>query len=387
MKFPLNQQNFPTAYRFGSALVRGMRTTGRLQITSNFPGQRWRLSSRIANEPLAAKQRSLLRVLAIAHSQGLSTPEWIANLADEHHGRYRRRLLRLAGRLQAGSSLVEALEQTPDALSDEMVLAIRFGQQSGTLAATFDQLLATPADGGVETSPTARYGMFYLVGMMLLYLLVLSFLALRIFPTLMQIAEEFEYHPPAAMRSLRAVGRFLEGTFFLWVLVGFAGLRLVTSGVMQRFYRRVWASRLLRPVVRLRSAELLRLLSPAVAAGRPLGGALSTLARHHYDRNVRAKLLFARNEVEQGSDPWSSLSAAGLLQRDESEALAGSTSNGTRAWLMHRLADRHQRQFGRRVGLLMSLLQPAIVLAMAAIVAWIGFAFFGFLSGIILILA
>ncbi|QDV67839.1 Type II secretion system protein F [Rosistilla carotiformis] len=387
MKFPFNQQNFPTAYRLGRALARGVRSAGRLEITGHLPHQRWRLSSRIANEPLAAKQRSLLRILAVAHREGLPTAQWVANLADEHHGRYRRRLLRLARRLQSGSSLVEALEQTPDALSDEMVLAIRFGHQSGTLRATFDQLLATPVDDVGEASPTARYSMFYLVGMMLLYFLVLSFLALRILPTLMHIAEEFEWNPSTAIRTLMAVSRFLEGTFLLWVLLGFAILRLVTSGMMRRFYRRVWASRLLRPVVRLRSAELLRLLSPAVAAGRPLGSALSTLARHHYDRNVRAKLLFARNEVEQGSDPWSALSVAGLLQRDESQALAGSTSNGTRAWLMHRLADRHQRQFGGRVALLLSLLQPAIVLALAGIVAWIGFAFFGFLSGIILMLA
>ncbi|QDS86866.1 Type II secretion system protein F [Rosistilla ulvae] len=386
MKLPFNEQNFPTANRAGRKLARGLRAIGRLEIGGNLPGRRWRLSSRIANEPLAAKQRTLLRVLAIAHSEGQPTPQWVENLADEHHGRYRRRLLRLTRRLESGASLVDALEQTPDALSDQMVLAIRFGYQSGTLRETFDQLLATPADDG-GAIPTVRHSMFYLAGSMLMYFLIVSFLFLRILSTLLQIANEFEWEPPAAIRTLVAAGRFFESTFLLWVLLGFAALRLVTSGVMQRFYRRVWASRLLRPVVRLRSAELLRLLSPAVASGRPLGGALSTLARHHYDRNVRAKLLFARNEVEQGSDPWSSLSVAGLLQRDESQALAGSTSNRTRAWLMHRLADRHQRQFGRRVTLLLSLLQPAIVLAMAAIVAWIGFAFFGFLSGIILILA
>lgn len=344
---------------------------------------RWRLSSRIIHESIAIKQRSLLQILAMANRDGLDTAQWVANLAAEHHGPYRRRLLRLARRLQAGTALVDALEQTPDVLSDEMVLAIRFGSQSGTLSASLQRLLSSPVRDSEVSYPTVQHSFFYLTGMVALFCIVISFMSFKIIPFFSHIANEFGWEAPQALQNLISASRFLESTFLLWVVLGFVGLRLITSATMRRFYRRVWAARLLRRVVRLRSAELLNLLSPAVAAGRPLGAALSTLARHHYDRNIRARLLFARNEVEQGAEPWSALSSAGLLSVDESQALVASTCNGTRAWLMHRLADRHQQQYGRRVALLLSLLQPAIVLALAGIVVWIGFAFFGFLGGII----
>ena len=77
-----------------------------------FRAARWRLSTWWLSDTLDAMQHSLLRILAVAHRERLELAPLVANLAEEHRGRYRRRLRRLARRLNEGTALVDALEQT-----------------------------------------------------------------------------------------------------------------------------------------------------------------------------------------------------------------------------------------------------------------------------------
>ena len=108
-----------------------------------FRGPTWYVSTWFG-DGLATQQRSLLRMLSVAHRERLEMGPLIHCLADEHRGRYRWRLRRLAKLLESGTPLVEALEQTPDALDDDTVLALRFGSQTGALASTFEMLIAGP---------------------------------------------------------------------------------------------------------------------------------------------------------------------------------------------------------------------------------------------------
>ena len=77
-----------------------------------------------------------------------------------------------------------------------------------------------------------------------------------------------------------------------------------------------------------RSAEVLQRLGAVTAGGRPLPSALSTLARYHFDPAIRHKLLFARNEVEQGADLWQSLATVRLVNPAEATVM----EVATRSW-------------------------------------------------------
>jgi type II secretory pathway component PulF len=92
---------------------------------------------------------------------------------------------------------------------------------------------------------------------------------------------------------------------------------------------------------------------------------------------MRQRLLFARNEVEQGVDGWQSLSDAGLLSGEESKAISEMPSNHARAWTLRELATqktllRNQRRFTWQ-----ALLQPLVTLFFASIVLWLCSGFFG----------
>ena len=124
-------------------------------------GPTWRTATWWPGETRSAQQRSLLRILSVAHGERLELTPLVENLADEHRGSYRRSLRRLARRLSSGTPVVEALELTPDVLSDSAVLAIRFGAQTGTLSSTYQQLLeARPLDLSPQQA-SFRHLVFY----------------------------------------------------------------------------------------------------------------------------------------------------------------------------------------------------------------------------------
>ena len=91
---------------------------------------RWRLMPWWTGESHACRQRSLLRLLALAHNERLDLAPLLENYANEQLGLYRVRVRRLARRVSEGTPIVEALEQTPEVLGDEAVLAIRFAART-----------------------------------------------------------------------------------------------------------------------------------------------------------------------------------------------------------------------------------------------------------------
>lgn len=125
---------------------------------------------------------------------------------------------------------------------------------------------------------------------------------------------------------------------------------------------------LYRPLRELHFADVLEKLSVTAEAGRPIAGAISTLARYHFDPALRRRLLFVRNEIEQGVDAWQSMQSVGLLSPQESHALATADHLGNRAWVLNRLADVKKRRTTVRLSRASDLILPIVILLAGAFV-------------------
>lgn len=298
----------------------------------------------------------------------------VASLAAEHRWRFRRRLRLLARRLEAGATLADALEQTPGVVSDQQQLAIRFGEQSGTLPAILNELLAQEDTTSKHADMRLRQIGFYSAITLTIFVLVLSFIMIKIIPSYNAILQDFSMRVPLSLNWLIRVSNFVSQFWFVFALLVALGVWLIRSQRSRRFFRRRLWSRLLPPVAQLRSADLMNLLSVSLRAGRPLAGAISTLARYHYDTLIRHKLLFVRNEIEQGANVWESMATARLLTPQESHALDCSTSSETRAWSMNQLARLRRGHVSGRLELFTMILQVVVILVLAAAVLLVALA-------------
>jgi type IV pilus assembly protein PilC len=126
-----------------------------------------------------------------------------------------------------------------------------------------------------------------------------------------------------------------------------------------------------RPLIGFHIADVLRNLAIVVRAGKPLSGAVSTLARFHYDPVVRQRLLFVRNEVEQGADVWQSMKAVGLLSDSDADLLQAARVAGNQDWALSQIAGRMTSRAERRIGMMLEMLRPALLIGMGAIVGFV----------------
>ncbi|MGI9427902.1 MAG: type II secretion system F family protein [Bythopirellula sp.] len=329
---------------------------------------RWTSTPWWPADTLASQQQALLQVLSVAVSERLEFAPLVTSLAMEHRGRYRRRLHRFAKRLAAGTSLADALEQTPGTLSDEQTLAIRIGSQSGTLIEVLRSLVAQREQSLNAIGHRFRQVGFYgaLVG--LLFVAVLTYIMLTIIPSFQAIMEDFDLEITEPLKllikashSVVQLGPVIPlALLFCWAMVN--------SERPQRFLRRrVW-SRFVKPVTQLRTASVLRLLAITQQTGRPLAGTISTLGRYHYDSKIRNKLLFVRNEVEQGTDLWKSLCDTRLLTAAESRVLESAVAAGTVDWTLRHLANWKRERALLRFNMYAEFMMPVVIILMASIV-------------------
>ncbi len=344
---------------------------------------RWRGAPWWPGESLVSNQFALLRMLAVAHRERLPLVPLLRSLDDEFRWRYRRRVRQLDRLLTQNVSLVSAIEQVPDLLPNQMVLALRFGSQSGILNETYEQLLSTePNPLDVQRGQSADPKIYWLM-LLITMVIVMTLLTYFISPTIRKMCSEFDMTIPSTFRSLRIFWSSFESHPIL--MIGAIGLLgwCFFSRVARRIWHRSWWYQWIWGTRQEQFADLYQLMAIAVEAGRPLNGTLSTLARYHFDKGLRHQLLQARNEMEQGVDGWESLSAAKLLTPEESQALSQSPSNQVRAWALRRMSvDKYDRarQQARRV---ITILHPVVILLFAGMVMWVCVSYFQVLSGLI----
>lgn len=329
----------------------------------------WPRSSRLAPwwpaDSLDARQQSLAHVLRGATHGQVAASSLIAGLATEHRWLARRRLNRLAQRLNMGMPLADALEQTPGALADEGVLAIRFGSQLGILPAALDSLVRDDDATGVRIRARIRRSAWYFGSVLMLGTLIVSFILIKIVPTFQEIYGDFELEVPRALRTLVGVGNFASSYLIMPILIVLALAWIVSVSPPRWYVSRLLSARILRPVAQLRSADLLELLALASRAGRPLAGAISTLARYHFDAPMRRKLLFARNEIEQGADLWESLAMVRLITLAEARVLKLDAPVAVPDWTMDQLARAKRTRVAGRIDMLLDWLEPACIVLLA----------------------
>lgn len=340
----------------------------------------WRISTWWGFDSSASLQLSLLRILAIAHENQWDIAPLVLCLADEHPGMARYRLRQFGKRIANGTPLIEALEQTPNALSDEDVLTLRFALQSGTFDAGLKSIFNRSTAQSRDFYDELKQTLFYHFCLLFLIVLLTSGVMTFIVPTFSVLYREMEIQPTLAHSYLLTAGMSIG--YYLPLALVLLFFIAVGSWLLKpiQYLRRTFASRWFHAISQLRTAHLLRMLAMATEAGRPVPGSLSTLARYHFDQGIREKLLFARNEVELGTEPWHSLSVAKLLSPEESKALASSTTSRTRSWLMQRIADEKEAKISQRASILVSLVHPMLILLFGMIVLWIAAATFGTLS-------
>jgi type II secretory pathway component PulF len=314
-----------------------------------------------------SQRRGLLRLIAVAIEEKLPLVPLLEAWTADERGIQHYRLRRVVELLKTGTPLADALEQVPGVLRDDDILAIRFDAQSGTVTTAVREMLGDSGDAQPELHTRFRSTLAYMGIVLLLGLPVVVFIQIRIMPALRAIFYEYGLQFPAVTEWSIKLALIFERYGWLVILVAIIALLSLLFARPGRAIRRA-AGRYLGPWRQLRTADLLRKLAIAVGAGRPISGALSTLARYHFDSAIRNKLLFVRNELEQGADLWQSMNDVDLMTRTEVRVMNLAEQVDNRSWALRQLAYAKSLRATRFLERFSQIALPALVLCVGLFV-------------------
>jgi type II secretory pathway component PulF len=190
---------------------------------------------------------------------------------------------------------------------------------------------------------------------------------------------------PASTKLLLSANDFL--THWWWaILVGLAGLYAAWKAFVRTPAGRlawdtfIWRVPVYGLVLRYRFyAQFARTLGTLVENGVTLLRALELLEEISGNEVIRLKMAEVRHAVVDGATLSTALAEQQLFPELFVDMMAVGEQTGRFAQTMNNIAEVYERELGRQVGVISTLIPPAIMLAVALVV---GFVVFGILSAV-----
>ncbi len=291
--------------------------------------------------------------------------------------RFKRVLSRIKDAIEEGSSFAAALAQYPEIFSQIYINMVDSGESSGTLELVL-QRLADISERQQQLLQKIRSAMAYPILMSIVGVLILFFLLTYIVPSMTSIFSDMGQQLPAPTRFLIATSKFLKNWW--WMLL--SGIALTVYGV-HRFKKtargkyRFDKIALSLPMV----GSLTRKLAVSRFSrtlGTLLENGVSLLPALHIVKNVVGNQLIAdmiehaAEEVEKGNSLGKSLDAPPHLFPSISiQMVQVGEQSGDMETMLNKVGDMFENEIEAAVTGLTALLEPAIILIMGVIVAFI----------------
>jgi type IV pilus assembly protein PilC len=317
-----------------------------------------------------SEHRGLIWALAAAAQRGVPLAESARAYADETLGDTGARAVVLAEALERGQPLADAVRTARLRMGTAMKVAVRLGERLGALGPAMRQQLADSQqlDAALRDA-IGRF--FYLACVILVMMVICTFMMLRIVPVLQRMFWEFGIALPVMTQSVVDVSRWFTsyGWFTIGPLVAVPVPFLLLAGVM--FYVG-WVPRNL-PLVwrvfrRYDGALIMRALALAVRRDERLLAAMIMIADQYPITIVGQRLGRVMLLAAGGVDWTQAMQAYGLIGQADAAVLKAAERAGNLAWALEEMADRALRREIYRVQVLLQVLFPIVLLAVAALV-------------------
>lgn len=343
----------------------------------------WRSISLVRRDDFDAIQLGFLQILRGAVVSNRPLANTFTALAEEYRGGARRDIRRIASQLESGVPLPTACEQCPELLDNETILTIRLGVHSGLLVPALDKLIEIQRDRLRNRATKPRVDRFYWISMAIVTLILWSGLMFFIYPTMGKMYEEFGMNLPTKLRLLGSVWNVYSR---LWPFVFLALFFFFTIGFAKRWER--WLFRNLGQWLGLHTLVqsppvTLDWIALALRHETPLLASFSTMAKYHYHRDTRRRLLEARNDMELGTPTWDALYNVKLLSATELQFMKSYEDREMKAYFLEKQAQQLRNYQDRRAALRVVLSNPLLTLAFGCFVGLICIAFFEILVSLI----
>jgi general secretion pathway protein F len=332
------------------------------------PRFRWR--RRIGQRTLATATRQLATLIG----SDIRIEEALRLVADQSETtRMRSLLLDLRGAILDGRSFAGALSTRGDAFPEYYRASIAAGEQSGRLADVLAHL-ADFVESRSQAQNKVQLALLYPALLALVSLGMVTMLMIYVVPNIVRVFQQHGADLPFLTRALIGLSGFVRS--FGWVVVAL----LIGGGIAFRRWIATPANRLAvdhffatrQPFARfsrqISAARFAGTLAQLVQSSVPLVDALAAAAAVTPNRYIRARALLAAERVREGGSLHAAMAEAGVFPAMLLAIVAAGESSGRLAPTLARASTELERELDALVSMLVSLVEPAVLLIMGGIV-------------------
>ncbi|MBI4774930.1 MAG: type II secretion system F family protein [Deltaproteobacteria bacterium] len=319
----------------------------------------------------------LLRRFATLLDSGLPLVECIEALLEQTGKPVTQKVLgNLRERVLEGEPLWQAMARHPRIFTELQVNMIRAGESSGSLDIVLLRL-ADLMEARLDLQNRVRAALAYPSFMLVVGTGVLFFLISFVIPQITSLFRETGQQLPWPTTFLIHVSSWMQRFWWVGMAVVVAGLVLWKRFVRTHRGKRFKARLLLRlPVARtfitrLVVARFARTLGALLSAGMPLLTALGT------SRTVLGNAVFSdaveevEKEVGEGKSLNETLKAVGVFPAMAVHMVHSGEKSGKLEDMLIKVADTYEKEVSTSLTIIMSLLEPVMILGMAMAVGFI----------------
>jgi type IV pilus assembly protein PilC len=330
----------------------------------------------------------LSRQLAAFLRAGIPILDGLDLLAREgSNATLRRALADVAEGLRQGEPLAEAFDRHPKIFPVAYRSMIRSAELSGSLDTVLDQL-TVHIEREVAAKSQIRSAMTYPAVIVVLSISVSTLLVTFVLPKFRVFFASFDQQLPLATRMLLGISDLVRN----WWWAGLAGA--VVVAVLSTLYLRTERGKFQRDRTLLRIPVIgaavsysiverfSRVLASMLQAGVPLGEAMNVAAAATASIPATRKLLTAREAMLRGDGIAGPLAETGIFPAPARQMLRVGEDTGTLDEQLETVASFYEKELDYKVKQITTLMEPAVLLVMGAIVGFVALALVSAMYGI-----
>ncbi|HEY8585169.1 MAG TPA: type II secretion system inner membrane protein GspF [Rhodanobacter sp.] len=322
----------------------------------------------------SAELSLLTRQLATLLASGLTMEQSFAALMEEVTAPATREVLGgLQAEITAGLSLAGAMGVYDRVFPDFYRALVHGGEESGALAAVLLHL-ADYLDARQALKQKTSLALIYPLLVTVVALSVVIGLLVYVVPQIVQVFEQSRQSLPLLTRGLIALSGFLRSAGVYLLIAGVGAVVGLRFALRHAGYRYRWHALLLRlpwlgPLIRSgNTSRFASTLAILVGGGVPLLSALHSGAQAMTNRVMQDALQQTIARVGEGECLSRALGATGVFPPLMIHLVGSGELSGKLEPMLERVAQLETRALERRLAVLLTLLEPLMILFMGAVV-------------------
>ena len=327
---------------------------------------------------MSASELALLtRQLATLSQAGLPLEEALLAVSQQNENpRTQSILLGVRSRVMEGHSLADGLADFPQAFPELYRATVAAGEQSGHLDAVLERL-AEFTETRQLLQQQIQNALIYPIALVVTAVAIISFMLAYVVPKVVYIFENYDQQLPLLTRIMIGASDFIRD-YWVVLIIGIIatvyGMRqlLKKEGPKRKFHHLLLRLPVVSKLTRgINTARFTQTLSILAGSGVPILESLRIAAQVVVNVPMREAVEEASLRIREGAMISRSLAASRLFPPMTTHLISSGEASGRLEEMLHRAATNQEREVDGLIATLLGIMQPLLVIVMAAIVLMI----------------